>query len=295
MIFITGATGFIGSHLIGKLKGNVFALVRNKSENLRGIEQVIGDLNNPRTYKDMVKKCDTVIHLASVIDEMDKDLWKVNVEGTKKLLDVCDGQRFIHMSSIGIYGEVEKPIDERAKPNPETKYEESKLASEYLVQNSGLPYTILRPTMVYGVNKYWLTIIKLAKKNFPLIGDGKNYFHTVFVDDVTGVIIKSMGKKHVREDYNLAAHEPLTLNQTYETIKEVLGVKQKTLHVPESLTYAVSHITQFIPNTVLIPAHVKRLTRNRIYDVKKAEKNGLSCKTKFYDGMKKVVAELKII
>lgn len=292
MLFITGATGLIGSHLCAKIQTRAVALVRKKTPGLK-LAQVVGDINTPSTYEHALKGCDTVIHLACALDERSPDLWKVNVDGTRALLDACTGQRFIHASTTGIYGPTLTPATEKTPANPTTQYEHSKLASEILVKESGLPYTILRPTLVYGPNTYWTALLKLAKKNFPLIGNGNNYFHTVYAGDVATAMLTACRKKHARKDYIIAAHTPLTLKQTYDAMKAALGVNGPTRHIPRSLALAASHLAQFIPNTVFIPAYVKRLTRNRIYDVRKAEKNGLSCKTPFDKGIAQTITDLK--
>lgn len=277
-----------------KLKGDCVVLTRNQNEQVTGlgIKMVLGDIADRAAYKDALENCDTVIHMAANVKERDKDLWRVNVDGTQALLDACDGQRFIFVSSIGIYGRYKEAIDENTPPKPQTDYERSKLAAEELVEQAGVPYTILRPTLAFGPNRYWRTIIKLVMKKFPVIGNGENCFHTVYVDDVADVIIKAMDSKHVNQDYNIASRDALTLNETYDTIKDLLGMENKTRHVSKSLIYFLSHITKLMPNSVFIPSHIRRLTRNRLYDVEKAEKNGLACKTTFHDGISRVIEEL---
>ena len=299
MIFITGATGMIGSRLVSHLRDKhaITALVRKPDQMLQslGIDQVQGNLLDARTYKHMLKPADQIIHLAAIIDEKDKDMWEVNVEGTRELISACDGQRFVYISTAGVYGDCnDGPVDETTAVDPITHYEKSKLESEKYVVQLDSP-TILRSTLAYGPSSYWRTIIKLISKNFPLIGNGKNYFHLVYVEDLPDIIINALSERHSGEVYNIAGKETLTLLETYKIIKKIMGVEGRTKHLPRGLVLALSYLTQRIPKSLFAPSYVKRLTKNRIYNVEKAEKSGLGAKTRFKEGITEVIRDLGLI
>ncbi|MHA1715179.1 MAG: NAD-dependent epimerase/dehydratase family protein [Promethearchaeota archaeon] len=295
MVFITGGTGFIGSKVCSRLVGEgCVALVRRGSTLLKslGFRQVVGDLRDSTSYKAVLDECDVVIHLAADVDEMSKSLWAVNVAGTKALIDACTSQRMVYLSTADVYGEFDNPHTENSQIKPETEYERNKAEAERIIVGSGLPFTILRSTLVYGSSSYWKTIIKMIQKGFPMIENGGNYFHTVFVEDLAGVVVKSMQKKYENEVFNIAGDDVLTFKQTYETIKDVLGIEKKTKRIPIALAYMMSYFLKLVPGSIFIPAHVKRLVRNRLYDTSKAQENGLSCPTPFKDGIRKIIDEL---
>ncbi len=164
--FITGASGFIGQHLIKHLlKSNhkLYCLSRNipqaipVHENLNWIE---GELKDYKKYSDILKDADYVIHLAGIINtRRPEEYHRVNVEGTKYLLKACleHGERlnkFLHMSSIAAAGP--KPdnflLSENDTPLPETEYGKSKYRAEQFVLEyaKDLPVVILRPSFIYG-------------------------------------------------------------------------------------------------------------------------------------------------
>ena len=159
MIFITGSTGFIGKYLLkqlSKTEKNVTCLVHKKKTGLiEGCDyiQVVGDLLDSSSFSKHIKKDDTIIHLASIIDSKNKSLiYEVNVNGTKNLVKASKKagiKKIIYVSSIN------------AKLN-KGDYAKSKKQAEEIIKSSGLNYVIIRPTLVYddyGKND----LIKLIK------------------------------------------------------------------------------------------------------------------------------------
>ena len=194
-IYVTGATGFIGKHLIENLSisnFNIIATVRKKNDTLPPEirQDVIGDIIKEENWEEKLKGVDTIIHLAaqSSFNKASHSielLREINVLTTEKLAlaAVKAGvKRFIFLSTVKVNGEgSSKPYTELDEPQPEDDYGRSKLEAEKrlikISKETGLEIVILRPTLVYGegVQGNFKTLIKLVNKGVPLpFGNIKN-------------------------------------------------------------------------------------------------------------------------
>ncbi|NLW91118.1 MAG: NAD-dependent epimerase/dehydratase family protein [Syntrophomonadaceae bacterium] len=167
LIFLTGATGFVGRHILASLLENdadVIALTRkNQSDVLEKINNsypnrlkvVYGDLTNKI---DMPEEVTTIYHCAGVILN-EEQMQAVNVEGTRRMVEAAlvRGCRLIHLSSAGVVGKTKDHlIDENTACNPYNKYEQSKYEAEKIVLDGikrGLKAQILRPTTIIGTGR----------------------------------------------------------------------------------------------------------------------------------------------
>lgn len=181
---VTGATGFVGQHLVHELirKGfRVRCLVhrRHFSKQLeKAVELVTGDVTDVSCIRKIVNDVDIVFHLAALLGRWqseypDHEYYRVNFMGTKLLVEQCmrvGVSHFVYLSSAGVFGRVkEVPVDENHPCNPMFPYERSKylaeLAVRSAVERSGFPATIVRAAHVYGpgdVNT--IKIFKMIKK-----------------------------------------------------------------------------------------------------------------------------------
>ncbi|OGI95611.1 hypothetical protein A2917_03620 [Candidatus Nomurabacteria bacterium RIFCSPLOWO2_01_FULL_42_17] len=187
-IFITGATGYVGQHLVNSLieKGyQIYVLIRKESpifSNNKNINIIIGDITDPINLPPDI---DTIYHCAGVIWETEQ-MEKVNVLGTKNIVKIArrNNCQLIHLSSAGVI-------------NPHNAYEWSKYRGEKIVLDGikiGLKAHILRPTTIFGPGKNregnsFLGLIK-SMRNGSYKNIGQGIYNIVHVDEVVKAMIQ---------------------------------------------------------------------------------------------------------
>ncbi|SHH30881.1 dTDP-4-dehydrorhamnose reductase [Chryseolinea serpens] len=180
-ILVTGANGLLGSKLMSLLQRDtsieLYATARRASiVPLPADRFFLAELTDASAVLQMVAavRPDVIIHTAAMTQvdqcEQDKDgCWKANVDAVGYLLVACEKYNihFIHLSTDFIFDGSHGPLDETAQPNPVNFYGESKLAAERLVQESNVPWTIIRTVLVYGITPDMSrsNIIVWVKKN----------------------------------------------------------------------------------------------------------------------------------
>ena len=254
-MLITGGTGFIGSRLALRCvedghKVRVFGQENTEAEKAnkkliqsKGAEVVLGAITDTEKLSDVVKEIDIVFHLAAAQHEAnvpDQVFRDVNVIGTKHLLDRCleaGVRRFVHGSTIGVYGNLEGQIDEKSPCNPENIYGVTKLESEKLVLSYKdiIPLVVIRISETYGPgDRRLLKLFRVINKNsFFMIGSGKNLHQLIFVDDlITGLINAVDSEKALGEIILLVGKEPITTNDMVKTIADSLNARILSFRAP---------------------------------------------------------------
>ncbi|MEM0360386.1 MAG: NAD-dependent epimerase/dehydratase family protein [Candidatus Diapherotrites archaeon] len=293
-ILVTGSNGFIGKKLVLQLRKRGYSVKEFDLEN--GF-----DIQKEEDCKKAVKGIETIIHLAAILDEKSPLLWKVNVQGTENILKAAAEEkveRFIHLSSVGVHGKQDSIITEESGFNPETKYEKSKAEAEQKVQEFQelLNITILRPALVLGPNEYWKKITGLLKKNFPLIGNGKNKWQTIYIDDlIDAIVFCTENKETMGETFILAEEKGITLEELCIEIKKELGLKPTLIKLPFWIGKPLAYIFLVLsPKSLITPQHLNRLARNREYSIEKIKKFGWKPKWSTKEGIRETVKALKM-
>ncbi|MCL4458583.1 MAG: NAD-dependent epimerase/dehydratase family protein [Chloroflexi bacterium] len=274
MIFVTGATGFVGHHLIEELtlrNQQVRCLVRRSSKvtflQQVGAELIYGSLEEPYSYKDSLGGVDTVIHLAAIISTPNPAHFKrVNLEGTQNLLRAClhsSIKRFIYISTINVLLE------------DKTAYAASKLEAEGLVLHSPLPVTVLRPSLVYGEydTKNIRKLIDLCLKYpiIPIVGDGNYRLQPVYVKDIVASILAVLeNEATVGKVYNIAGPTVVTFNQLVDLICAILRVKRIKLHIPLAAIEILDKAYRFALKRNLLGEQLLTINRDKLADIRSA-------------------------
>lgn len=271
IILVTGATGFIGSHLVEALVARgqqVRCLVVEGSniEHLRnlGVEIFYGDLLNKGSLKNAVKNVDSVYHLAAkvrpsgIIEKIGKNkniYSEINVTGTKNLVDACllSGiQRFIYFSSIAATGPG-VGLTEDSPTCPITKYGKSKLDAETYIlkqyKDKGLPAIIIRSALTYGPRGPAVLILSrfIKKGILPMIGNGLNLMPICYVDDLVNASILVGEKGGVGESF-FVVDKSCSINELTEIISKVLKKNPLKLRIPIALAYSCAYLLEKLEN-----------------------------------------------
>ena len=215
--FVTGGTGFAGSHLIEVLlrEGHeVTALARSRSRAVQlieaGVRIVDGDLDDKQALLTGAEGQDVLFHLAGLVAARnEQEYMRVNRDGTRHVVDAARAagtRRVIHVSSVAAVGPSKpgRPLAGHELSSPVTAYGRSKLAAEEVVTRSGLPWTIVRPPMIYGPrDTQVLKVFKVARSGVvPTFGSKKQELSAIYGPDLAEALLR-------------VAEEPGTLGRTY--------------------------------------------------------------------------------
>ena len=238
MILVTGASGFVASHLIPRLLKDghqLRCLVTNEAEGARikapGVELAIGNITDPESLRAAASGVDIVIHLVAVIRESGRNTFqRVNVEGARNMVEAAKGagvKRFIHMGALG------------ATPDPAYKYLNSKWLGMEAVRNSGLDFSMLQPSVMFGEGAGFIASlvrsIRMAPFIVPIAGDGQTKLQPIWVGDVVSCVMKLVAGEKRGETCQIGGPEILTYDAMIDEIMRALGEKKTKIHVPRGL------------------------------------------------------------
>jgi nucleoside-diphosphate-sugar epimerase len=284
-VLITGGTGFIGSRLALRClaEGHEVAVLGQEntdaeSSNRRhleaqGAEVITASVTDRERLFAVMQGIERVYHLAAAQHEAnvpDQHFWEVNVTGTQHLLDAsvkAGVKRFIHGSTIGVYGAASSGIiDEQSPLQPDNIYGETKLEGEKRVlrQRDQLPVVIVRISETYGPGDYRLLKLfkAIQKRVFLMVGNGQNVHHLIYIDDlVEGLILAATVTSAVGETFVLAGKETLTTDEMVATIAAQLGTQIPRWRAPLPLLQAAATVLEksLQPLGIQPPLHRRRL------------------------------------
>ncbi|MDI6703312.1 MAG: NAD-dependent 4,6-dehydratase LegB [bacterium] len=258
-ILVTGAGGFIGSHLVERLVelgGRVRAFVRYNSMNNWGwidtfpkerkdkIEIFCGDIREARSVDKAMKGIDVVFHLAALVAIpysyiSPSSFVRTNVEGTLNILQAAldnDLERLIHTSTSEVYGTAKYvPIDERHPLQPQSPYSASKISGDMLAESFyrsfGLPIAIIRPFNTYGPRQSARAIIptiitQALNRDVVELGSLHPTRDLTYVEDtVDGFIKIAESPNSIGEVINIGSKSEISIKDLAKRICEILGRK----------------------------------------------------------------------
>ena len=238
-VFLTGATGFVGRHMLQRLLAeghSVRALVREpqKSSVLaqERVELVAGDVTEGAGLDQGMQGCDAVIHLVGIIVEKGKNTFeRVHHIGTRNVVEAAKRtgiKRFVQMSALGVRADGVAP------------YQTTKWKGEEEVRRSGIPFCILRPSLIFGEGDGFVTQMMETMRSAPLFrpvpGNGKPKFRPIFIDDVTACFARALtAEAATNQTVELGGADELTLNDVLAEIARCAGVRKPAVHIPMPL------------------------------------------------------------
>lgn len=257
---VTGATGFVGSHVTEALRrqgDEVTALARSarKAELLAplGVRVVPGDLHDAAALTRAVEGQDVIYHVAGVVAARNEaDFLAANRDGTANLVAAAERAgrpRFVLVSSMAAVGPSARGQPHRGNepPRPVTAYGRSKLAAEGVVTASSLPWTIVRPPMVYGPRDTEVyKVFRLARLRIaPVFGDGNQELSAVHGADLADALLAvARCAETAGRSYHACHPEVFTSASFVRTVAAVMGSSVALLRIPPSVGRVLLGITE---------------------------------------------------
>jgi len=233
-IAITGASGFVGRHLVASLaetEHHLRLLIHRKHiESVSGdkIETVFGDVHNSDSLDKAFEGVDAVYHLVGIIAETGQLTFEKTVTaGTKNVVAACLQNNVRHIIYLSALGASEDAI---------SKYHQSKWQAEEAVRDSGVDYTIFRPSVIFGEGDGFVSTLVWLTKKFPLtpvIGHGDFLLQPVYINDLIHLLMNSLGNKKARnKTIEIGGPDKISYKEILRIVKRVLNKKRGNLYLP---------------------------------------------------------------
>ncbi len=257
---VTGATGFVGSHLAEALHRRgceVTALVRSpkKAEALGplGVRVVPGDLDDPGSLARAVEGQEVVFHVAGLVAARSEDeFMRCNRDGTARLIAAASkagASRFVLVSSMAAGGPAQpgRPLSGTEPARPVTAYGRSKLAAEAAVTAGTLPWVIVRPPTVYGPrDREVLKVFRIARLGVaPVFGDGSQQLSAVHGADLANALVAAGTAPATAGKVYYACHpEVATSAEFVRAVGSTMGRRVSVLPIPAPVGRALLAVTE---------------------------------------------------
>jgi NADH dehydrogenase len=271
-VFLTGATGFVGRNMLKRLLAeghSVRALVHEPEKasalKVEKVDLVAGDVVEGAGLDQGMQGCDAAIHLVGIIVEKGKNTFeRVHHIGTRNVVEAAKRmglKRLVHMSALG------------ARADGAAEYQTTKWKGEEEVRRSGIPYCILRPSLIFGEGDGFVTQMMDAMRSAPLFrpvpGDGKPKFRPISIDDVTACFVRALTTETAtNQTVELGGADELTLNDVLAEIARCASVHKPAVHIPMPLMFAGATVAQsLLKNPPVTVDQLKMLREGSTCDI----------------------------
>jgi len=289
-IAVTGATGFVGSHLVRMLRaeglsvrGVVRSTRRGAALRALGCEVMLGDVRDRTSLRAAFDGCAAVVHLVAVIRERGEQTFeainRVGVANAVAAASAAGCARFVHLSALGA-----------APEGP--RYLRSKWAGEQEVRAGGLPFVIFRPSILLGrgggaavqlaeVARFgpWYPLVLLVGGRWvfgrlaalvpiiPVLGSGTYRSMPVALDDILPALRQALDRNDVLgQTYEIGGPEALTYDALVQTVARVLGLRRVLVHLPGPVARAVVALFSALPDPPITRDEAMSLLSDNVCD-----------------------------
>ena len=293
-VLITGGSGFLGINLVRYLikKGYSNILVLDiidfdYPDVASQIEFINIDIRDSKRVSEVMDKIDIVIHAAAALPlYTEQEIFTTDVDGTSNLFaSAFDSKvkRFIQISTTAVYGIPDHhPLLEEddlisVGPYGKAKIQAEKISLQY--RNKGMCVPILRPKSFVGPERLgvFALLFDWAKDghNFPIIGNGKNHYQLLDVEDLCQAIYLCMqlNMEKVNETFNIGAKEFKTMKEDYQVVLDRAGFNKKILTFPALPVIYFLRILEFMKLSPLYKWVYETASKDSFVSIEKAEKN----------------------
>lgn len=282
MILITGATGYIGRHLVTRLveqSERPRCLVRSIERALQilpydKVELVQGDTTHASSLKDAVQDIDTIIHTGFLTADRKQSPGNhyetTNVQGTANLIKAAQEggvKRIIEISGLG------------TKPGKPGSYMQGRYLAEKMLKESGLDWTIIQPSVLFGKGAPFikgLTDLIRTTPVVPLIGGGKTMFQPIYVEDVVTVIVKVLGDpaRTTGKTYTIGGPQYYSFTQIIDALLHVMHKSRVKAYAPTPLVGVGAAVMEAVlPKPPLTSAAMALFSFNNTTDLNSVERD----------------------
>lgn len=258
-VFVTGGTGFVGSGIVASLNNaRLTLLVRSPEDASTPADATVvqGDVTDPASLAGMLDGFETVIHLVGIIEEQGAATFDSIIrKGTENVVAEAKHagvRHFIHMSALG------------AKNDPEYGYHTAKWKAEEVVKASGIPYTIFRPSVIFGPDDGFINTLAglvRAAPVVPVVGSGQSRFQPVSLHDVADAFARAVADPETTtgQTYELGGARAYTYEEMLDVIGDEMGKKRPKVHVPVGLMKLVVKASGPLPKKLRPPVTREQL------------------------------------
>lgn len=259
-IAMTGGTGYVGSAIRAALRGRPLRLVvrsREQAASLASddVEIVEGDVTRPETLLATMEGCEAVIHLVAIIEESGGATFDGVIRGgTENVVKAAEGagvRRYIQMSALG------------AQHDPHFGYMEAKWQAEQAVMAAGMPWTIFRPSVIFGSGDEFITTLAGLIRRAPIIpvvGSGTSKFQPVSLGEVAEAFKRALDDPSTAgQIYELGGGKVYTYEEMLDVIAAKLGKRKPKVHVPVGLMRPVVRLAKPLAKALRPPVTEEQL------------------------------------
>jgi nucleoside-diphosphate-sugar epimerase len=291
-VLVTGGAGFLGINLIRYLHDRDYALVSldiadfDYPDMRDQITIVKGDIRNRHDVERAMEGVDFVVHTAAALPlYAPRDIYTTDVEGTRLLLQVAQERqvkRFVMISSTAVYGIPDHhPLYETDRLEGVGPYGQAKIQAEMVCleyRAKGMIVPIIRPKSFIGPERLGVFALlydwALDKRNFPMIGSGKNRYQLLDVEDLCEAInlTLTLPDDVVNDTFNVGAKEFTTMKEDYQVVLDYAGFGKRIIGFPATPAIWALRLLEFLRVSPLYKWVYETASKDSFVSIEKAER-----------------------